>query len=129
MTQRANPSVNRPVEAFKSAGAIALAGGTKDGWISPADETSDISVQDPAIDDDVLTAFEQSSTIDSTTVTIGPGEGFVFGSWIVKDTETEVDLAPSTPGQIVYLGWNNNEANDVIIGLTDSFNNGQNDVD
>jgi len=129
MTQRANPSVNRPVEAFKSAGAIALAGGTKDGWISPADETSDISVQDPAIDDDVLTAFEQSSTTDSTTVTIGPGEGFVFGSWIVKDTETEVNLAPSTPGQIVYLGWNNNEANDVIIGLTDSFNNGPNDVD
>jgi len=129
MTQRANPSVNRPVEAFKSAGAIALAGGTTDGWISPSDETSDISIQDPAINDEELNAFTENSLVDSTTVTIDPGEGFVFGSWVVKDTETEIDLAPSTPDQTVFLGWNNNEANDVIIGLVDDFNNGPNDVD
>jgi len=129
MTQRANPSVNRPVEAFKSAGAIALAGGTTDGWISPSDETSDISIQDPAINDEELNAFTENSLVDSTTVTIDPGEGFVFGSWVVKDTETEIDLAPSTSDQTVFLGWNNNEANDVIIGLVDDFNNGPNDVD
>lgn len=129
MTQRANPSVNRPTEAFKTAGAIALAGGTEDGWISPSDETSDISIQDPAISDEDLNAFAESSVTDSTTITIDPGEAFVFGSWIVKDTETEVELAPSTPDQTVFLGWNNNEANDVIIGLVDDFNNGPNDVD
>jgi len=129
MTQRANPSVNRPTEAFKTAGAIALAGGTEDGWISPSDETSDISIQDPAISDEDLSAFTESSVTDSTTITIDPGEAFVFGSWIVKDTETEVELAPSTPDQTVFLGWNNNEANDVIIGLVDDFNNGPNDVD
>jgi hypothetical protein len=129
MTQRANPSVNRPLEAFKTAGAIALAGGSEYGWISPPTETSDISVQDPAIKHEKLNAFEESSTTDSLTVSIDPGEGFVFGSWVVKDTITEVNLAPNTSDQTIYLGWNNNEANDVIIGPIDNFNTGPNDTD
>lgn len=129
MTQRANPSVNRPVEAFKSAGAIALAGGSSDGWISPSNEASDISVQDPAITQSDLNAFEESSVTSSLTVTIDGGEAFVFGSWIAKDTTTEITLAPNTNGQTVYLGWNNNEANDVIVGLIGDFNTGPNDTD
>lgn len=129
MTQRANPSVNRPVEAFKSAGAIALAGGSAEGWISPSNETSDISVQDPAINNEALNAFEENSTTSSLTITIDPGEGFVFGSWIVKDAETDISLAPNTFGQTIYLGWNNNEANDVIIGPIGDFNTGPNDTD
>lgn len=129
MTQRANPSVNRHLEAFKTAGAIALAGGSADGWISPSSETSDISVQDPAIDDEVLNAFEQSSTNSSLTVTIDAGEAFVYGSWIVKDTPTDITLAPDLQSQTIFVGWNNNKANDVIVGLVDDFNNGPNDVD
>lgn len=129
MTERANPSVNRPLEAYKTAGAIALAGGSTDGWISPPSEPSDISIQDPAIDESVLDAFSQSSTTSSTTVTISPGEGFVFGSWLVNDEPTDVSLAPNTVDQTVYVGWNNNEANDVVIGLIDSFNTNANDKD
>lgn len=129
MTQRANPSVNRPVEAFKSAGAIALAGGTENGWISPADSPSDISIQDRAIFQENLEAFEENSQSDSLEVFIAPGEAFVFGSWIAKDTETSVSLAPSTSNQTIYVGWNNNESNDVIIGPNEAFNNGPNDTD
>jgi hypothetical protein len=129
MTERANPSVSRPLEAYKTAGAIALASGSKDGWISPSDETSDISIQDPAIDEGSLNQFEENSTNSSFDITISPGEGFVFGSWVVKDTETTVSLAPSTVDQTVYLGWNNNEANDVVIGLRSAFNTESNDMD
>jgi hypothetical protein len=129
MTQRANPSVNRPVEAFKSAGAIALAGGTENGWISPSDNPSDISVQDRAILDEDLNAFNENSQSDSLDVTIDAGEAFVFGSWIVKDNKTVISLAPNTNNQTVYVGWNNNEANDIIIGKNQAFNNGPNDTD
>jgi len=129
MTQRANPSVNRPVEAYKSAGAMALAGGTETGWISPSGTPSDISVQDRAILEEELNAFKEDSSNTSLSVIIDPGEAFVFGSWIVKDTTTSVSLAPDTSNQIVYVGWNNNLANDVIIGLESEFNTDPNDSD
>lgn len=129
MTQRANPSVNRALEAFKTAGAIAYAGGSTEGWISPFNETSHISIQDPAIDDAKLNSFEENSTTTSLTVTIDPGEGFVFGSWVAIDTETDVTLAPNAQDQTVYLGWNNNRADTVVIGLIDKFNTGPNDKD
>lgn len=129
MTQRANPSINRPIEAYKSAGAIALAGGSEDGWISPPTEYSDISKQDPAVEHNDLNAFKQSSSNTSTNITIDPGEAFVFGSWIVKDEETNISLAPNTSGQTVYVGWDNTEANVVIIGLVDAFSDSPNDID
>lgn len=129
MTQRANPSVNRPVEAYKSAGAMALAGGTETGWISPASTPSDISVQDRAILEEELNAFKEDSSNTSLSIIIDPGEAFVFGSWIVKDTTTRVSLAPDTNNQTVYVGWNNNLANDVIVGLETDFNTDPNDSD
>ena len=54
MTEKANPSINRPAEAFKTAGAIALAGGSADGWVSESGKPTDISVEDADITNQVF---------------------------------------------------------------------------
>jgi hypothetical protein len=62
-------------------------------------------------------------------VTIDGGEAFVFGSWLVIDTQTTVSLAPSTSGQTVSVGWNKNGADDVIVGLDAAFSSASGDAD
>ncbi len=129
MTQKVNPSIRRPAEAFKTAGAIALAGGSTYGWISPSGEPSDISTQDTGIDGTAFDAFSQTSSGTSLDVTIGPGEAFIFGSWVAKDTTTTVTLASSTPSQTVYVGWNKSGTDDVIVGLESAFSGAAGDTD
>jgi len=129
MTDKVNPSQFRPAEAFKTAGAIAYGGHGGGGFISPAASPTDISVQDGGIDETVLNAFAQTSSASSFDVTIDPGEAFVFGSWLAIDTSTTVTLASSTTGQTVYVGWNKDGTNDVIIGLSSAFDNASGNTD
>jgi len=128
MTEKANPSNSRPIESFKTAGAIAYGGGT-DGFISPSSEPSEISVQDGSINESNLNAFQETSSGTSLDVTIDGGEAFVFGSWIAIDTQTTVTLAGSTTGQVVYAGWNKDGSDDVIIGLSSDFASASGDSD
>jgi hypothetical protein len=126
MTEKANPSKFRPAEAFKTAGAIAY-GAMEQGYV--VDGATDISTQDSGIDETQFNAFNQSSTASSFDVTIDPGEAFIYGSWLAIDTSTTVTLASSTNGQTVYVGWNKDGTNDVIVGLDSAFASASGDTD
>jgi len=129
MVEKVNPSINRPIAAFKTAGAIALAGGSSEGWISRVGQATDISVEDADITAANLDAFEETSSGSSLSVTIAGGEAFVYGAWLAKDDSTTVSLAPSTSGQTVYVGWNKGGTDDVIIGLDAAFSDASGDTD
>jgi hypothetical protein len=129
MTQKANPSINRPAEAFKTAGAIAYGGHGGDGFVVDGTNPTDISVQDGGITEADLNSFAETSGGASLDVTIDGGEAFVFGSWIAIDTDTTVTLASSTTGQTVYVGWNKNGSDDVIVGLDGAFSSASGDRD
>jgi hypothetical protein len=105
MTEKANPSINRPAEAFKTAGAIAY-GGNEEGFVIEANNPTQISVQDAGIVEGNLNAFDETSSGGSLDVTIDGGEAFVFGAWVAIDTQTTVTLAADTAGQVVSVGWN-----------------------
>jgi len=126
MTEKANPSSSRPIEAFKTAGAIAY-GGSPEGYIP--DETTEIAIQDGSITESNLNQFAETSSGSSLDVTIDGGEAFVFGSWICIDTQTTVSLNASTTGQTVYVGWNKDGSDDVIIGLDSAFSSASGDAD
>lgn len=128
MVEKSNPSVNRPIEAFKTAGAIAY-GGSGKGFISRANSPTDLSVQDNEINEDNLNAFDQTSNPDSIQVTIDGGEAFIFGSWVAKDTNTTVILEASENNQTIYVGWNKGGSNDVIIGTSSEFDNSSGNAD
>lgn len=129
MTEKANPSRNRPAEAFKTAGAIAYGGHGSGGFVVDGGSPTDISTQDAGIDETALNTFAETSSASSFDVTIDPGEAFVFGSWIAIDVTTTVTLASSTTGQTVYVGWNKNGADDVIVGLDGAFSSASGDTD
>lgn len=129
MTEKANPSINRSAEAFKTAGAIALAGGAKYGWVSKSSNPSEISVQDPDITESNLNAFNESHSTSSFDVTIQGGEAFIFGSWLAKDTNTTVTLTSNTTNQTVYVGWNKDGSDDVIVGFESVFATAAGDTD
>lgn len=129
MTEKANPSPNRPAEAFKTAGAIAYGGHGRGGFVVDGATPTDISVQDNGITEADLNAFAETSNTSSLDVTIDGGEAFVFGSWLAIDTDTVVSLAASTSGQTLYVGWNKNAANDVIVGLDGAFSSAADDTD
>lgn len=129
MTEKANPSINRPAEAFKTAGAIAYGGHGAGGFVVDGANPTDISTQDSGITEADLNAFAETSSASSFDVTIDGGEAFVFGSWLAIDTDTVVTLASSTAGQTVYAGWNKSGSNDVIVGLSSAFSNSSGDID
>ena len=128
MVEKANPSINRPASAFKTAGAIAYAG-SGDGFVSPSSEPTEISVQDDELDETLLNAFAETSSGTSLDVTIDGGEAFVFGSWVAIDSSTTVSLEASTAGQTVYVGWNKNGSDDVIVGTSADFASASGDTD
>jgi len=128
MTEKANPSINRTIGAFKTAGAIAYAGSTE-GFISPAGTPTEISQQDGDIAEGNLNAFDETSSGSSLDVTIDGGEAFVFGSWLAIDTTTTVSLDASTAGQTVYVGWNKDGSDDVIVGVAGDFASASGDAD
>jgi len=129
MTEKANPSINRPAEAYKTAGAIAYGGHGSGGFVVDGSNPTQISVQDGGITEGNLNAFAESSSGSSLDVTIDGGEAFVFGSWLAIDSDTVVTLAGSTAGQTVYVGWNKNGSDDVIVGLDGAFSSASGDTD
>jgi len=129
MTDKVNPSNTRPAESFKTAGAIAYGGHGDSGFIVDSANPTDISLQDGDIDETQFNEFEESHTTSSFDVTIDPGEAFVFGSWLAIDTPTTVTLTSNTSNQIIYLGWNKDSADDVIIGLQSEFDNTSGNTD
>ena len=129
MTEKAHPSKNRTAEAFKTAVGFALSGGSKSGFIVAGSSPTEIATQDSGIDETVLNAFVESHGAGSLDVTLDPGEGFVYGAWVAKDTETTVSLDGSTADQTVYVGWNKDSPDDVIIGLASAFEEAAGDAD
>lgn len=127
MTDKVNPSINRPAEAFKTAGAIAYAGGREEGFIVEAGSPTEIAVQDGGITEGNLNAFNYSTA--GLDVTVDGGEAFVFGSWLAIDTQTTVTLADNTSGQQIYVGWNKDGTDDVIVGLQSAFDNATGNTD
>lgn len=122
MTEKVNPSPFRPAEAFKTGGSIYY-NNSRDNFIVPSNEQTEIASQDTGIDETTFTAFGESHTSSSFDVTIEQGEAFIFGSWLAIDTSTTVTLASNTADQTVYVGWDKDAANQVIIGLNSAFSN------
>lgn len=132
MTEKANPSINRPITPFETATAIAYGGHVLDGkvgFVVPAAEPTEASIQDQSVDESNLDAFSESSDSTSLLVTIRGGEAFVHGAWIVKDDNTGISLDASTNGQTVYVGWNKDTSDDVILGTIDAFESQPSDTD
>lgn len=129
MAEKVNPSPTRPAEAFKTAGVIAQAGGSADGFIVRGSSPTELSTQDGGIAEGNLNTFAETSSGTSFDVTIDPGEAFVYGSWLAIDTSTTVTLSSSTNDQTVYVGWNKDGTNDVIIGLSSAFATASGDTD
>lgn len=121
MTQKVNPSQNRPANAFETAGAISQGGGVDTGYVVDGASPTELSSNDGDITEGNLDSFSESSSGASLSVTINAGEAFVYGSWVVKDTSTNVSLAASTSNQTVYVGWDNTAADTVIIGTSGDF--------
>jgi hypothetical protein len=123
----ATGSLVHTVEAGESWGQAA------DGWVVPSTQpTRSSQAADSGIDETVLNAFDQTHSATSLTVTIDPGEAFVDG-WLARDVATDVDLAASTAGQTVFVGWDvsavyssaddadRDAADTVIVGLASAF--------
>lgn len=121
MVEKVNPSANRPASSFKTSGAIALSGGYSNGWISQSANPSSVAVQDADITESNLNAFQETSSGSLLDVDIDGGESFIYGSWLAIDTVTTVALASSTNNQTVYVGWDADGPDDVIIGLESAF--------
>lgn len=119
MTDKANPSVNRTVSSHQTAVAIAQAGGS-DGWVVPASDDY-LAGENADLDETQMNAFDESHSGSSFDVTIDAGEGFVSGGWVARDTSTTVTLASSTNGQSVFVGWDKDQSDTVIIGTSGDF--------
>lgn len=117
MTDKVNPSPNRLTLPYATAGAIALGGGSVDGWIVSASDPTDIASKDTAINTANLNQFEQTSSGSSLDVTIDPGEAFVYGSWLVTETSRTVTLDASTNEQTVALSWDETTGDTILVDL------------
>jgi len=129
MSDLVNPSVNRPAEAFLTAGAIAYGGGNSEGWIVRGSSPSELAIDSAAITEGNLNTFAETSSGASLNVDIDPGEAFIFGAWTAIDVSTSVTLDASTANQTVYVGWDTNASNRVIVGLDVAFDATTPDID
>lgn len=120
MTDLVNPSPNRTADPYITAGAIAN-GGSSDGFVVDGSDPSNNASHEDLVDETTFNSFASTSSASSYDVTVDPGEAFVGGSWVARDTSTTVTLAASTTGQTVYAGWNATQPDGVIIGLDADF--------
>lgn len=122
MTDRVFPSLDRTALSREFAAAIRYAGSVPNGWIVPsADDPGNIATDDSNITEGNLNAFAETSTTSSFDVTIDAGQAYVGGAWLARDTSTTVTLSSSTNGQSVYVGWDVDTNNTVLIGKSGAF--------
>lgn len=120
MTDLVNPSYNRDADSFLLSGTINGVSGLED-YVVPATDSPTRLAQAESVDEQNLNAFAESSTNSSFNVTIDGGEAFVYGTWVLRDTQTTVSLDSNTTGQVVYVGWQRQSPNSAIIGLESAF--------
>lgn len=121
MTDIVNPSFDSDVSAFKLAGTIADTTDITSGYVKHASNSTVLATVS-SISESALNAFAESHSSSSYDVTIDPGEAFIYGAWVARDTSTTVTLASSTTGQTVYVGWAYDQPDTPIIGLASAFN-------
>lgn len=114
-----NPSPARVHDPYQTATAIRY-GGLSDGWVAEADRAY-IAQHVEGITGAPLDAYGATHSSDSLTVVIDSGEAFVGGAWLVRDTQTEVDLADNTANQTIYVGWAALASDTVLIGPDSVF--------
>lgn len=97
-------------------------------WIHPS---SFLSGDYSSIDTTGVNAFQYSAT-DSTglTAVFDGGEGFIYG-WLVRDTQSSVDLPANASRETVYVGYNPGaslasgeapaDSANVIVGTSSAF--------
>ena len=121
MTDVVNPSRGRNISSYLTAGSISWGGGTHPGFIIPNEDSPTLVAEDENLNESGLNEFEEESSSDSLDVTIDGGESIVFGAYVARDVETTVTLEQSVSDQVVYLGWDSNNSDEVIIGLEKAF--------
>lgn len=119
MTDIVNPSRNAEVDSFKLSQTIKNAA-TTPGYIKRGSDPTAIAEAEPNIDQTQLNSFEITTSSSSLDATIDPGEAFVEGSYVARDTTTTVSIA-SNSTETVYVGWDDGATNATIIGTADDF--------
>jgi len=119
MTEKVNPSVNRPGNAHEAAVVIAQGGGMDSGWIVPATDVY-LGDEDPDLNDGNFNAFDKVGE-NGLDVTIDAGEAFLHGAWVATDAQTVVTLPDNSTDETVYLGWDKDTSNGIIVGLSADF--------
>lgn len=121
MTDSVIPSVGGNSDGYILGRIIEFAGGSS-GWIQES-STAKLADNDSRLNQSnvPLNAFGESHSSSSFDVTIDTGEAFIGGSWLARDTTTTVTLSSSTTGQKVYVGWDADATETVIIGKSGAF--------
>ena len=125
MTQIVNPSIDRVADSFLTSGSLAYAG-LKQGGIVPSGQQTELAKQSAA-DETVLNGFKAAMnlTTDGSPTpdfTVSAGEAFIFGAWVIKDSITQL-TAPTNSIITIYVGWDKDSANNVIVGQESDFSN------
>lgn len=120
MVEKVSPSnghLGDPVEA-----STAIENQTVNlGYVVPSASPTQLSVDDADITEANLNEFAETSSTTSFDVTIDPGEAFVGGSWLAIDVSTTVTLASGTTNQTVFVGWDWESGDNILIGLDSAF--------
>jgi len=126
MTDVVEPSNDR-VPADPSVARARQRAGGRESYVAKSgepllkDEAGDFNPNDSlgaGADNEFAIASQSGSSLD---VTIDGGEAVVEGAILARDTQTTVTLAASTNNQTVYLGYDRDLNDTVIIGLDADF--------
>jgi len=125
MTDVVEPSNDR-VPADPSVARARQRAGGRESYVAKSgepllkDEAGDFNPND-SLGSGASNEFAQTSSGSSLDVTIEGGEAVVEGAILARDTQTTVTLTASTNNQTVYLGYDRDLNDTVIIGLDADF--------
>ena len=122
MTDRVKPSYQTTARSHEVAGTIQYTEDKRIGHVRHADNPSELSIRDDNIDEEQLVAFSEQHSDTSLDVTINAGEAFIYGAWVSRDEDSIVTLEPNEDTQTVYVGWDIEIGNTIIVGLESDFN-------
>lgn len=120
MTDIVNPSFERNLDSFLMSGTVDGLSPIRDYVVSGTNSPTRTAEQEP-VSTSNLNAFQESSTSSSLDVTLDGGEAYIFGTWIVRDSDTTLTLDSSTAGQTIYAGWKYQNTDTIIIGKDELF--------